>query len=55
MADIWNVAVHPNDPALFATATEGSIIRVWNADGREMARATSVGFPCRSVTLSVSQ
>ena len=46
-ADIYSVATHPSSPHLFATATDGSVVRVWDADRQEMARATAVGFACR--------
>eukprot|EP00959_Pyramimonas_sp_CCMP1952_P411027 8613591-Pyramimonas_sp.AAC.1 len=55
MADIYSVATHPRDPSLFATATDAAVVRVWAADKKEMARATSVGFACRCAPFSVDR
>lgn len=52
VADVRCCATHPRQANLFATVAESSVIRVWDATKRCMARATSLGFQCRSVQFS---
>jgi WD40 repeat protein len=51
-ADVYACATHPKRPNVFASAAESSNVRLWDSRARELMRATSVGFQCRSVQFS---
>lgn len=49
---IWGIAAHPFEPNIFVSAAQSSTVKVWDAKGKHMLRASSVGFRCQSVAFS---
>lgn len=45
-ADVYSCAAHPTDPTIFATACDSNRVE------RDMLRAASMGFMCRSIAFS---
>ena len=50
--DVWAVAFHPAKPRVCVTVCDGSRVYVWDFARRDLARAATVGFTARAVTVS---
>ena len=51
-SDVWSVSWHPTKPNVFATASDGDRVDVWDATERDLLRTSPIGFVARAVAFS---
>jgi len=50
--ECWGLAMHPNDPDIFATSGDDQTIRLWSVSLNRLLRKAKVGCPVRSISWS---